>query len=250
MKHEEHSIQRWISQSRDRVDLWVRFINSKGIQKMVEVGVYRGDFAERILKDCPSIRKYYMLDPWRHLSDWNKPANQKDDVFESFLKETLKKTDFAQDKRIILRGKTTEVIDDIANDELDFAYIDGDHTLRGISIDLLSIYPKIKPGGWIGGDDFHNTIWQHSSSFEPTMVFPYAVYFAEAMNVPIYALPYGQFLIEKDPEKSFSFKDTTGKYQNFTLQKEFLPRKYWQVKLTSGRKRGTKILSKIRQLLF
>ena len=33
---------------------------------MAEVGVYRGDFASKILQRCDSIEKYYMIDPWRH----------------------------------------------------------------------------------------------------------------------------------------------------------------------------------------
>mgnify|MGYP000479858618 CR=1 FL=1 len=51
-----------------------------------------------------------MLDPWRHLDNWNKPANKNNDMFEKFLSETKEKTDFAARKRIILRGKTTKVM--------------------------------------------------------------------------------------------------------------------------------------------
>ncbi|MEO0338135.1 MAG: riboflavin synthase, partial [Bacteroidota bacterium] len=56
------------------------------------------------------------------------------------IKETLDKTNFAKEKRIILRGKTTEVINKIKDNSLDFVYIDGDHTLRGITIDLINIW--------------------------------------------------------------------------------------------------------------
>jgi hypothetical protein len=110
-----------------------------------------------------------MLDPWRHLDDWNKPANQDNSVFESFFQAAKAKTEFAAARRPILRGKTTEVIDQIADGELDFAYIDGDHTLKGITIDLVRVYPKVKVGGFIGGDDFSKTIWMHKTSFEPTL---------------------------------------------------------------------------------
>ena len=48
-----------------------------------------------------------MLDPWRHLDDWNKPANQGDAVFERFFQEAKEKTDFAETRRVVLRGKTT-----------------------------------------------------------------------------------------------------------------------------------------------
>ena len=87
-----------------------------------------------------------MIDPWRHLNGWNKPANKNDDVFEQFLIETKSKTDFAAKKRILLRGTTTEVVEGIPDNELDFAYIHGDHTLKGIAIDLIRLFPKIRLG--------------------------------------------------------------------------------------------------------
>ncbi|MGD8519971.1 MAG: class I SAM-dependent methyltransferase [Desulfobacterales bacterium] len=190
---------------------------------MAEVGVYKGDFAAKILENCESLVKYYMIDPWRHLDDWNKPANRSNDDFEQLLTETKTKTNFAAEKRVLLRGKTTEVIDEIPDGSLDFSYIDGDHTLKGISIDLIRVYPKIRVGGWIGGDDFMTTIWQHHPNFEPTLVFPFAVYFAEAMGARIFALPFWQFLIEKSDGQSFSFVDLTGRYHDVSLRTQFLP---------------------------
>ena len=163
-----------------------------------------------------------MIDPWRHLSDWNKPANKSNEEFEIFYKEAREKTDFARSKRIVLRGKTTEVIDEIPDNSLDLAYIDGDHTLKGIAIDLIRLYPKIKVGSWIGGDDFSPTIWQHQKSYEPTLVFPFAVYYAEAVSARIFALPYNQFLIEKSEEYRFEFYDLTGKYKKMNLRSQLM----------------------------
>jgi len=82
-----------------------------------------------------SLTAYYMIDPWRHLEDWNKPANHEHAVLD--FQETVAKTDFAATKRILLRGKTTEVAEKLADGELDFVYIDGDRTLQGIAIDLM-----------------------------------------------------------------------------------------------------------------
>ena len=242
-------IKQCIPQSNSRFDIWIQFINLSKIKHMVEVGVYKGDFAAKVLEECESIKKYYMIDPWRHLDDWNKPANQTDDVFEQFLSETRAKTDFAAEKRIILRGKTTEVIQEIPDGELDFAYIDGDHTLRGIAIDLLRIYPKIRVGGWIGGDDFSKTIWQHGASFEPTLVFPFAVYFAEAVGAHIYALPYGQFLIEKSDVPSFFFVDLTGNYSDTSLSGQFLPDKMLKLRLRESFPLAVKLMRKMKSLI-
>lgn len=210
-------LKKIIRNSNDRYDLWVSFLQEKELKNVAEVGVFKGDFAEKILLSCQGITKYLMIDPWRHLDDWNKPANVFDETFQNFYEETMHKTNFAVEKREVFRGRTQDVQDDIENNSLDFAYIDGDHTLRGISIDLIAIWGKIKSNGYIAGDDFCASIWQHDKSYEPSLVFPFAVYFAEANNVKIYGLPYNQFLIDKGA-KGYEFIDlTNGKYNELSL---------------------------------
>ena len=55
------------------------------MKNFAEIGVWRGEFAEHILRRCPSIEHYYMVDPWRHLDDWNKPANVSDPEFDQIF---------------------------------------------------------------------------------------------------------------------------------------------------------------------
>jgi hypothetical protein len=211
IKTTDELIKGCISEQKSPLDFWINFINNRGFKNLAEIGVWRGIFATEVLRNCDSVMKYYMIDPWRHLEDWNKPLNIDNEKFQKVYNEMLEKTDFAEGRRIILRGKTTEVINEIPDKSLDFAYIDGDHTLKGIAIDLINVYPKIKDGGWIGGDDFCKSIWQHPTIFEPTLVFPFAIYFAEAMSARIFALPYNQFLIEKMKNTSYNFVDFTKK---------------------------------------
>ncbi|MFZ0956130.1 MAG: class I SAM-dependent methyltransferase, partial [Candidatus Sulfotelmatobacter sp.] len=232
-----------------RLELWVEFIQSCGVRQMAEIGVYRGDFAAVMLQRCPGLTRYYMVDPWRHLSDWNKPSNNEDSELEAFFQEAKTKTDFAAAKRMILRGKTTEVIDQIADGELDFAYIDADHTLKGIAIDLIRVYPKVRNGGFLGGDDFTRSVWEHNTRFEPTLVFPFAVYFAEAVGATIYALPYSQFCLRKTSSSQFAFVDLTGHYDDVGLRNQFVPEKL--LKLAAGERfpRLLRVARKIRRLL-
>ncbi len=224
-------VKQCVEKSDSRFDLWIRLVDSYKVKSIAEVGVYKGDFAYRLLEKCNSIEKYFMIDPWRHLEDWSKPANKNNNTFEKFLSETKEKTNFAANKTVILRGKTTEVIDKIPNNALDFAYIDGDHTLKGITIDLIRLFDKVRVGGWIGGDDFSQSIWQHTPNYEPTLIFPFAVYFAKAVGAKIYALPYSQFLIEKNEVESFSFIDLTGKYNNLELKSQFNPLEILKIKM-------------------
>lgn len=231
MESTEAIIRECQERASSRPELWTRFLNAVEAKRVLELGVARGRFAAELLEGCPQIETYTMLDPWRNLEDWNKPANRDNEVFETFFAEAKAATDFARDKRVILRGKTTEVIDQIGDEELDFAYVDGDHTLRGIAVDLIRVYPKVRKGGWIGGDDFKKSIWQHSTAYEPTLVFPFAVHFAEAVGARIYGLSRSQFLIEKGERDNFEFIDLTGKYRDLTLGGQIRPGRLLRLRL-------------------
>lgn len=230
-----------------RFDIWLHFIEARQVEQMAEVGVYRGDFAARVLGQCDYIKTYFMIDPWRHLDDWNKPANTNNNVFNRYLEETKAKTEQAAHRRVILRGRTTEVIDEIADESLDFAYVDGDHTLKGIAIDLVAIYNKIKPGGHIGGDDFTASVWQHSASFEPSLVFPFTVYFAEAVGATLWALPHSQFLMCKNTVRQFQFIDTTGQYSDVSIKTQFSPRNYLKARLNEQKQSIYRMFRKLKK---
>jgi predicted O-methyltransferase YrrM len=212
------------AQAANRLELWTRFARETGAARIVEIGVYRGRFAARMLDDCPAIETYYMVDPWRSLEDWDKPANTTDEAFARFYREAMDRTAAHEAKRVVLRGTTTEVIDRVPDESLDLAYVDGDHTLRGITIDLVRVFPKVREGGWIGGDDFTPSIWQHGEDYEPTLVFPLAVHFAEAVGARIYGLPHRQFLIEKTADSDHAFIDLTGRYGDTGLRRQFARR--------------------------
>lgn len=216
-----------------RTELWIELIKVLNVRSIVEVGVFRGDFAEAILSRCDGVEKYYMVDPWRNLDNWNKPANVDDTRFENFYNETMQKTEFAADRRVVLRGTTTEVIDQIPDGEIDLFYIDGDHTLRGIAIDLVASAPKVRSGGLLGGDDFCPSIWQHDPRFEPTLVAPFAAHFAEGLRCPFHALPHEQFLISDvnaSETTGYEMVDHTGEFGDLTLKPQVDP----IVQLTRG----------------
>ncbi|MGH3988892.1 MAG: class I SAM-dependent methyltransferase [Actinomycetes bacterium] len=233
----------------DRLGLWIAFLNETSARSVAEIGVYRGVFAAEVLDGCPNIEAYYMVDPWQHLDEWNKPANATDEKFDLIYQQAMDRTQEHVHKRIVLRGRTVDVLDQVPDGELDFAYVDGDHTLRGITVDLVRAYPKIRHGGFLGGDDFARSIWHHGERFEPTLVFPFAVYFAEAVGTRIYALPQRQFLIEKSDENRFEFVDLTGRYEQIDLLSQM---QGWRNGPSAAGSRGsprTAVSRRIRKLL-
>lgn len=43
----------------------------------------------------------------------------------------------------------------VENESVDVVWIDGDHNYAEVKADILSWFPKLKHGGWIGGDDWN-----------------------------------------------------------------------------------------------
>ncbi len=219
-------LSRIVATSTSRTQLWASFLSETKLARVAEVGVWKGDFAAAMLTACPAIDTYAMIDPWRHLEEWNKPANVATDTFEAIRAEAMAKTEFAAARRKVLRGTTLEVVDSIDDGSLDFAYIDGDHTLRGIVTDLVAMRPKIRAGGFLAGDDFCPNVWQHGPDFEPTLVFPVAVDVALAMRATIFALPFNQFLIalpSDDRAGRGEFVDLVGTYPALDLARQMRP---------------------------
>lgn len=180
-----------------RHQYWINFVNRNQCKKVLEIGVFKGLFSQKILNNCPCIEEYIMLDPWRNLTDWNKPANLTDCELQEVYQQAINNTLPFKKKITVLRGTTLEVIDQIDDGSLDFIYIDGDHTLRGITIDLIKSYPKLKPLGTIGGDDYIKNQWHHGQEYDPTFVFPFAKYFTESMGGEFVELSCNQFQIFK-----------------------------------------------------
>jgi Methyltransferase domain len=240
--------------ARDRLQFWSRFLGQIDARSVAEVGVWRGEFAESILRSCPQLERYYMVDAWRHLEGWNKPANTSDVEFEKIMAEALRRTEFAREERIVLRGRTAEVLDRIPDQSLDFAYIDSDHSLRGITLDLFKILPKMRPNGWIGGDDFEPNVWQHPLRYEPTFVFPYAVYFAEAIGAVIYAVGFNQFLMSvpepgRESADTPAFVDRTGQYRTITVAPALRRPAPWRPALRVAVHRGRRLVRRPQQAM-
>lgn len=120
----------------------------------VEIGCAEGLNAAMLIQQ-PAITQLYMIDAWQRLEqkgDGGNPQSWHDRNY----KEALERTENYSDKRVVLRGLSSEMILNIPDDSLILAYVDGDHSFRGCLNDLLAIWPKIKVGGILAGHDILN----------------------------------------------------------------------------------------------
>lgn len=129
----------------------IAFLNKSHNKNLVgvEIGVLYGENAETILKSL-SIQKLYLVDPYL-------PYARSDCEQNILLDITIAQKRLSQYRnKIFVQKKSSEAVNDIP-DDLDFVYIDGNHTYEHVKEDIELYYPKIKEGGVLGGHDFSSS---------------------------------------------------------------------------------------------
>jgi len=158
------------------------------MKRGAEVGVYEGEFSQAVLQEVKSLQEYILVDPWRHLDDWNKPWNKDDDEFSKIFNQAMAVTrdnkEYGDKVTVIRKTGLQAAKEDIKDNSLDFLYIDGDHTAKGCLKDILAWYPKVKCGGLLLGDDYMDAD-QHKG-FAPTFVKSIVDGFAETIGVKVH----------------------------------------------------------------
>jgi hypothetical protein len=125
----------------------------------VEIGTWEGDFSEGIL-GVPSVTKLYCVDPYKHFDNEEYPDGMNDlsqDQFDDKFVLTVGKLVSKFGNRVEFVRKTSyDAVGQFADESLDFVYIDGNHDYKYVLQDLTIWYPKIKPGGYLCGDDVYS----------------------------------------------------------------------------------------------
>lgn len=128
----------------------------------VEVGVWVGDTAKRILEQRPLCR-HVMVDPWikpepesRYAKSPDGVAHQEQDYYDDCFLKTLQSVEPWKERAIIKRDVSLEAVKHFEDGSLDYAFIDAEHTYEGCLEDIKAWLPKVKKGGWIGGHDLDN----------------------------------------------------------------------------------------------
>lgn len=112
-----------------------------------EIGVEKGLNALFII-NIIQPKMLYLIDPWNNFMD----EDSKEIIGEAQYLQTLHLLKDYSNKTII-RKTSLEAVD-LIKEELDFIYIDGDHSYSGVYCDISKWYPKVKQGGIIAGHDF------------------------------------------------------------------------------------------------
>lgn len=127
---------------------------------LVEVGVWRGAFAEQVLRARPEMA-LVLVDPWlsgEHNPNWlssgavlaRHTQPEMDAIYQSVL-ETVR----PHGARVrVLRMTSLAAAAQVADGSCDAVFIDADHSCDAVTADILAWLPKVRSGGWIGGHDY------------------------------------------------------------------------------------------------
>jgi SAM-dependent methyltransferase len=132
-----------------------------------EVGTWRGDFAERILRSTRP-RVLHLVDPWQHREEdtyrhalFGGGAREGQAAMDAVYAGVLERfREPIEGGRVqVHRARSVDAAAAFEPASLDWAYIDGDHTYEAVRADLEAYYRAIRPGGFLAGDDYGEPGW-------------------------------------------------------------------------------------------
>ena len=130
---------------------------------MIEVGVAYGMHYDHLLRKFDSLF-YIGIDPYLAGYDESdgfvndvhsayaksSPASSMDQLFNDVSGHAME--DYPLRSKIF-RGVSVDAANHLKDNSVDFIFVDGDHTRAAVFQDLNVLYPKLRPGGIIAGDD-------------------------------------------------------------------------------------------------
>jgi hypothetical protein len=139
---------------------------------VIEVGVFDGDFSERILA-LNEPRKLHLVDPWFTKADgtlFDGPtqqfvsAEQASAALEGQYQHVARRfaSEIASGRIEVHRTLSHEAAPRFPDEHFDWIYVDASHFYADVKVDLEAFWPKLKRGGYIAGDDYDRRgIWEH-----------------------------------------------------------------------------------------
>ena len=130
--------------------------------KGAEVGVFKGIFANRLLKNLPGIKTYYCIDPWEHDKEYKKTlrvnSNEMKTTPENAYRAFLRNTKSWDHKRVVLRMTSMKALSHIEDNSLDWVFLDGNHLYKYVREDMIGWSKKLKVGGLLSGHDYFDKV--------------------------------------------------------------------------------------------
>ena len=118
----------------------------------IEIGTGGGAATMTILNTLPNCT-LYTIDSYEHRDNEEFEASHPQEVHNENRKAAEKRLASFGDRVKILAMRSKDAIN-LVPKEVDFVWVDGDHSEKGITTDLDLYYPLVKQGCFFGGHDF------------------------------------------------------------------------------------------------
>lgn len=135
-----------------RLELTSYFEQHRQLNKGVEVGSYKGEFAKEILKKWNG--KLYLIDIWN-----NHSFNQDDYI--NIIKNCTDNISSNEERCFMIRSTSSNAVELFNDQSLDFVYIDANHKYEYVKQDLELWFPKLRKGGVFAGHDYLKMDWDN-----------------------------------------------------------------------------------------
>lgn len=145
----------------DKFNLRIAFTHPKPFERFavkgenlvgVEIGVFNGRHALHLLKKL-SIKKLYLIDPYEVYNEYQgEEMGGEDNIIKA--KGIAKKKLKWFNNIVWVYKKSSECLNDIPNN-IDFIYLDNNHSYKIIKKDIEDYWGKVKVGGVMGGHDIN-----------------------------------------------------------------------------------------------
>jgi cephalosporin hydroxylase len=120
----------------------------------VEVGAWKGRstafMAVEIINSGKDI-KFDVVDNWIGSSEHQSDQHVRDKILFDVFQKNIQQV---ADRITVVRKDSVDAADEYANNSLDFVFIDAAHDFDSVNEDIKAWLPKVKVGGYIGGDDY------------------------------------------------------------------------------------------------
>jgi predicted O-methyltransferase YrrM len=118
----------------------LELVKSRMYTRGAELGVDKGILFEMLLKGKPNLQLLGV------------------DIWEAHPHRYEKCMGIAQKyggRAWLMRKRTVEAAEAFEDGYFDFVFIDADHSHQAVKEDIAAWRPKVRPGGWLGGHDYH-----------------------------------------------------------------------------------------------
>jgi len=120
--------------------------------------VFWGVFSRLILK-MVEPKMLHLIDPWHYQPDpslakachggVSGSQERMDEIHDYVVRH------FGYRKNVMIHRTTSSIaVNQFPSDYFDWIYVDGDHSYEGATADLEQYRSKVKPGGFVAGDDY------------------------------------------------------------------------------------------------